>query len=219
MTVRGMVVVGLAGLLLGGCDGGSDDESDDGGSATDATDDGSSATASDTEGDTEGDTQGGGQCPDVIIDGSFEEGPLTLGWSTGSTNWETPICNATCYVGQNRAHDGDWWVWFGGMPVPESAFVSQMIPLAQGSAELVFRVEILAETPSVNDSFTVIVDDQSVFQISGLDEPEYDDYVEVRVDLSDFADGSIHLLSFDANFDGMSTTSFFLDSVEVRSCS
>jgi hypothetical protein len=205
----------LAGLLaLSGCEESSEGDAAGTTSGTDASSGGSGGDPTQTGGDTEA-----GSCPDVVVDGSFEEGPLTIGWMTGSTNWETPICNATCFAGGNEAYDGDWWVWFGGVPVAESAFVSQMLPIAQGSAELVFHVLINSETQSANDTLTVLVDDQNVFMLTGENELEYGQYVEVRVDLTDFADGSIHLLSFDANFDGNSTTSFFLDSVELHSCS
>jgi hypothetical protein len=203
-----------------GC-GGDDGESSSGDADTEgATEAASSATDGDTDsGETAETDTGFDECPDAVLDGSFEEGPNTLGWNTGSTNWETPICNLTCFAGGNRALDGDWWVWFGGVPVPESVFVSQELPIVMGRAELVFHVLVIAETPSLNDTFTVLVDDVNVFQISGMDEPEYEDYVEVRVNLDDFADGMLHTVSFDGNFDGMSTTSFFLDVVELRNCS
>lgn len=181
------------------------------GSPTDAT----GSTGGDTRADTEGT---GDACPDVIADGSFEEGPLGEAWMVGSANFETPICNAACYAGVSQAFDGQWWVWFGGVPVPESAFVAQTVPLISGRAVLHFQLRMQADEPSAGDTLTVVVDGQGVQTISAVDAGLYGEYTEVAVDLGAFADNATHVVSLDANFTAMTTTSFFVDLVELQTC-
>lgn len=47
-----------------------------------------------------------------VGDPSFEAGTPNPAWSEESTNFGTPVCDATC--GASLARTGAWWVWFGG---------------------------------------------------------------------------------------------------------
>lgn len=170
--------------------------------------------------DSDGGSSGGSDdCTDVVVDGGFEMGPRSSAWTQGSQVFDTVICDATCVSGDAQARTGDHWVFFGGVAEPDSAFISQTIPIVGTSATLSFHLRVdTNDGSSFTDSLTVLVDDANLLTVDNTMEPDYADYTLVELDLGDFADNSAHLLSFDANLSGEAITSFFIDDVELLGC-
>jgi hypothetical protein len=152
---------------------------------------------------------------DVILDGSFEAGSPNPFWDEGSTNFGSPLCTiAFCGTGLGTGpHSGDWWAWFGGISAAETGFVRQQVTLDPGVAELRFWLEIPAASGTGQDFLSVSIDGTEVFSVTDADAASFPVYTEVVVDVSEFADGGTHLLSFDSSVFGGGTTNFFLDDV------
>ncbi|MPZ27765.1 MAG: S8 family serine peptidase, partial [Micromonosporaceae bacterium] len=152
---------------------------------------------------------------DVILDGGFEGGSPNPFWDEGSTNFGSPLCTvALCGAGGGTGpHSGTWWAWFGGIDAAETAFVRQQVTLEPGVAELRFWLEIPSASGTGQDFLTVSVDDTEVFSVTDADAASFSTYTEVTVDVSDFADGGTHTLSFDSSGFGGGTTNFFVDDV------
>jgi hypothetical protein len=86
---------------------------------------------------------GGGGCYEVVPDGSFEEGTPNDFWEEDSTNFETPLCDSTCdHEGQNSAHDGDWWAWFGGIDRVEEGSLRTQVALPPTATTLTFQLQM-----------------------------------------------------------------------------
>ncbi|MGH3681460.1 MAG: S8 family serine peptidase [Natronosporangium sp.] len=152
---------------------------------------------------------------DVILDGGFEAGAPNPFWDEGSTNFGTPLCTiALCDSGGGTGpRGGSWWAWFGGIDAAETGFVRQQVTLDPGVAELRFWLEIPAASGTGQDFLRVSIDDSEVFSVTDADAPDFPSYTEVTVDVSDFADGGTHTLSFDSSVFGGGTTNFFVDDV------
>jgi hypothetical protein len=154
-----------------------------------------------------------------ISDGSFEAGNPWASWTVQtSTNFGTPICNtALCGIdgGAAAPFAGDNWIWFGGIAAPENASVGQNIIIPAGSpAALKLQLRIGKVTAPFTDTMTVIVDGLSV---GAFTEPSIAEssYTLRSFDLSAFADGGAHALSF--TYDGTTTgaANFTIDNVSL----
>lgn len=185
-----------------------------------------SATSVDPDGtgdDTVGETTGTpmGECTESLIaDGGFEGGTPSQAWTEMSTNFGTPICDTACTEDAGAdPYAGDWYAWFGGIDTdPEIASVSQSLNIGGETAFLSFRFQINAAAGSGDDFFEVTVDDTTVFLALDTDMPEYDGYTPISVDISDFADGNGHTITFTGDFLGNELTNFFLDEVALVTC-
>ncbi len=158
-----------------------------------------------------------------VADPSFEGGPMGGFWTESSTNFGTPICDvASCSAGGGTGpRTGTYWAWFGGINATEMAAVSQSVTLPAGtSATLTFWLEINACDTTTTDTFAVLVDGLTVFATDNLDPGcGFVGYVLRTVDISSFADGGSHTLSFEGSFTaGAATTNFFLDDVAISVC-
>lgn len=192
-------------------------------------DEGDSSTGSNagvTSGDagTSADSSGTGSllegCGENLLeDPGFEGGSPNDAWTAESDLFGTPICSVDCTddVGAGP-FVGDWWVWFGGVAQPDTAFVRQTVLIPEGMAMLRFGFSINAGSGTANDVFTVLVDEMTMLQINDTEAESYGGWRLVEIDVSSFADGGEHVLSFSASIAGVGVTNFFIDEVEVLPC-
>ncbi len=159
-----------------------------------------------------------------IPDGGFETGTPNAAWSEASLNFGTPICDVPgCGLGTGTGpNSGDFWVWFGGIGVPETGSVEQSVVFEPGDTQLTFEVEqIVCDSPS--DFARVLIDGNVVFSTTGSD-PACGvlGYRTVTIDLvsapgGPYNDGAAHTLraeseTFAINGDG---SNFFFDDFVV----
>lgn len=180
----------------------------------------SDSMTSDSVGETTGVPEG--ECTDNLLgEGGFEGGTPSPAWTEASTNFGTPICDTDCTMDPGAdPYEGNWYAWFGGIDdAPEIASVSQLVTIDGTSAFLAFRFQINAAALSGNDFFEVTVDDETVWLATDAEIADYEGYTPISVDISDFADGNAHTITFtgDVLGDG-ELTNFFLDNVSLVSC-
>ncbi|MEE9212289.1 MAG: LEPR-XLL domain-containing protein [Phycisphaeraceae bacterium] len=149
-----------------------------------------------------------------VVDGGFELGPFGGAWNEFSTNFGTPICDLSCGTGNGTGpHSGNFWAWFGGVFLAtEVASVDQDIVFPTGTATLTFFFEIPAASGTNIDFFNVKIDGTPVFSANDL---SVFLYTQIVLDVSSFADGATHNLSFGATTEGFGVTNFFVDDVEL----
>jgi cytoskeletal protein RodZ len=157
---------------------------------------------------------------DLIQDGSFEAGTPNPFWDEFSTNFGTPLCDAaSCGTGGGTAgpNTGAWWAWFGGSAAFEEGYVEQDVTIPVGTAELSFYFWIGTTGGPATDYFAVEMDGNEIFRVGADEQPSYSAYTLVALDISDYADGGVHTLTFYGRTGGTTTTNFNLDDVVLES--
>jgi len=134
-----------------------------------------------------------------VNDPGFELDTPNPYWTESSTHFGSVLCDlSTC--GGNLAHTGQVWGWFGGLEgMTETAAVSQTVVIPQGpSASLDFCLWIAeADAGSdMHDEFTVKVDGAPLFSADATQIDKYSVYTPVRVDVSAYANGASHAITF-----------------------
>jgi hypothetical protein len=164
---------------------------------------------------------GGGCMPvaNVLMDGGFELGPGGGKWTEASTNFGTPLCDAGCQPSSGGAQAGTYWAWFGGYAAGlEQGSLTQTVTIPQGTATLTFSLAIPA-CGTATDYLRVTVDGAQVFQVTGADAScNSSTYVTKTVNLSAYANGQSHTVSFVSQTTGNGTgsASFFVDTVVLK---
>ena len=158
----------------------------------------------------------GGGTPVPVADPGFETG---AGWTASSTHFTTPVCTRTS-CGFAGARSGNAWAFLGGkQDLPETASLEQTVNLPLGIAKLRFHLWLPSASGNGQDFLRVLVDGQEVFRAGEGDVRFRDTYAQVEIDLSEFADGSSHVLRFESETTGApSHTSFFVDDISVSVC-
>ncbi|MCH8252162.1 MAG: hypothetical protein IID36_06895 [Planctomycetes bacterium] len=155
----------------------------------------------------------------IVADGGFELGSPSPVWDESSTNFGSPICNTMqCGTFFGKPFEGDWWAWFGGSPVLEIGMLSQEVTIATGTATLIFQLDITQANGNGTDFLTVKIDGVEVFTVLESEMNAYHPWTEVAVDISSFADGGTHVLSFESTAQGaggFNFTNFYVDAVEI----
>ncbi len=156
----------------------------------------------------------------LIQDPSFESS-LANGfpWEQLSTNFGTPLCTtANCGTGNGHAgpRSGAVWAWLGGVPVSEIGFVRQTVTFPKGcGATLQFYLWISAEPGSdTSDILSVSIDGLPKFQVNATQASSYSSYKLVSIDLSAYADGNSHVITFYSSTDGQ-IVNFNVDDVSL----
>jgi uncharacterized repeat protein (TIGR01451 family) len=157
----------------------------------------------------------------VVLDGSFEAGSPSTDWAEASTNFGTPLCTiAACGQGTGTGpRTGDWWAWFGGIAAPETGSVTQSVTIPTGATTLSFWVEfpVCVTANGAGDFVRVQVDGNELWREDATAARcNTVGYQQVTVDVSAFADGGAHTLSFNSTITGnTSGSNFFVDDVEI----
>ena len=153
----------------------------------------------------------------IVADGGFELGSPNAAWDEFSTNFGSPICSAgTCTDFFGDAFEGDWWAWFGGATMREIGYLRQEVTIPSGTAILTFWLDITANSGNDVDFLTVSLDRVVLFTVFESEVGEYHPWTEVTIDISPFADGQSHLLSFDSTVTGPMRSNFFVDAVGIN---
>ncbi len=153
----------------------------------------------------------------LVNDGGFEGGAGAGTWAEASSTFGTPLCTAGgCgFGGGTGPNSGDWWTWFGGIAAFEAGSVSQSVVIPGGSTEMTFWLEIPVSSLNGEDFLHVSVDGNILAVYTDADGP-YIGYAQQSVDISGFADGAAHTLSFDSTITGnVGFTNFFVDDVNI----
>ena len=157
---------------------------------------------------------------DIIRDGGFETGgiPSTI-WNNPqtSTNFGTPLCDlAGCGngAGASPPRTGAIWAWFGGATSAETATLGQSVTIPAGTASLRFWMRIGTVTAPFTDVLNVRVDGVTVQTYT---EPAVAEaaYTERVIDLTAFANGASHNITFEYIGTTTGTGSFVVDDVSL----
>jgi uncharacterized repeat protein (TIGR01451 family) len=162
---------------------------------------------------------------DAVRDGGFEafdamalDNPF---WDEASTNFMTPLCDTTiCPTSAGRGpRTGEAWGLFGRtVALLEMASVSQQVVIPVDSdALLKFYFRMPISSGATTDEFTVKMDGMELFRAQG-DDPTSFVFQQVVIDVSSFADGAPHTLSFEAITQNPTATYFVLDDVTLAAC-
>jgi len=161
-------------------------------------------------------------CTNIMIDGSFESGTPWADWTQSSTEYGTPLCDASCgsdtYFGP-RTGVNFIDMYNPSVGVLEEAAVSRAFAFPEG-AEIFFSYYMwigLVNSP-YTDTLRVRVDGAV---IQTYTEPSIVDpgYIFYTHDLSAYADGNSHTIEFyfrGAGSGGLSDTS--IDDLELLVC-
>jgi len=159
-----------------------------------------------------------GSPQNLIQDPSFEAYTPNPHWLEYSYNFDTPMCTvADCGDGEGSAgpRTGNVWVWLGGTADYEYGYVEQTLTIPTNATQLQFYLWIgSANYPSFSDYFAVEVDGIEVFYADATMLSIYTTYTPVYIDISAFADGGQHTVSFLAITDGQ-IVNFNLDDIII----
>lgn len=160
----------------------------------------------------------------IVQDGGFESGTPNASWDEFSSNFPSPICNASCTIGgvTNLAHSGSYWAWFGGI-ADERGTLTQTVTIPNvATAQLKFFLRYGSREAGAlgNDYLRVFMDGNQLFQItdSQADFNTYggSDYTEVTLNINSYADGLVHTLVFDSYIGtGEGIDDFLVDDVSI----
>ena len=156
-----------------------------------------------------------------LQDPSFEAYTPNPYWAETSTNFGTPLCTlGDCGNGAGTAapRTGSVWSWFGGVPVDETATLSQTINIPSGIPDLrlnfYFWIGAAAPGSDAADVFTARIDGVPVFSANATQISSYASYTLVSVDVSAYSDGASHTITFSSVTTGQLVT-FNLDDVAL----
>jgi hypothetical protein len=154
----------------------------------------------------------------TVDDGGFEAGTPNPVWAEASTNFGTPLCTiGSCGAGGGSGpHAGTYWAWFGGIAAPETGSVAQPIQITNGlPATIDFFLEIPVASGNGVDFLELQLDGTPVWSVLE-NAPGFMTYAPVSVDISAYADGAAHTLTFFSTITGSATTNFFVDDVSLN---
>ena len=110
---------------------------------------------------------------------------------------------------------GSNWVILGNNSGTEHASLSQSVTIPSGQAVLEFYLWTTSNSGvDQNDTFSATIDGAPVFTTSAADKKLYSSYTQVSVDVSAYANGLSHLISFKADTTGQ-IVFFNLDDVAL----
>lgn len=155
----------------------------------------------------------------LIADGTFdtEPTPWPLWTIQTSTNFGTPLCDATCGTGGNTAgpFSGANWAWFGGAPVQELATLGQTYTVpSTGPATLTFQMWVAAPSGPLTDRLEVRVDGTllQTFMEPPVAEPGY----SLRTIPLNFATTGSHTILFSYFGPGEGGANFNVDNIALN---
>jgi len=150
----------------------------------------------------------------VVAGGGFEEGKPNPYWDEASTNFSSPLCDASC--SGPDAHAGDWYVWFGGIDdADETGSVEQTVTIpAGGKASLNFW--LMMGVNAGTGSMRALLDGNELFKVTEADASSYGEYKQVTLNVGAYADGNAHVLRFESTTYEGGITNFFLDDVALE---
>ncbi len=153
---------------------------------------------------------------ELIQDPGFESTVAgdSPGWTEADSLFGSPICDASC--GFDFAHAGSWWAWFGGSATAgHTGSVSQTLNIPVGANSLTYWYFFPGGTAPFDATLTVKVDGTTVkTHTEVLDAMA--DYEQQTVDITTFADGGSHTLSFNYLNGAAGLTAMMVDDVSIQ---
>jgi hypothetical protein len=155
----------------------------------------------------------------VVGDGGFEAGVGGGTWAEDSLNFGTPICDlGACGTGTGTGpFNGDYWAWFGGISAYEYGSVTQDLVIPTDATTMTFWLEQYV-CDSADDYVEVSIDGDVLFVSTGGDALcGVFGYTQQAVDISAYADGGVHTLTFYSEIFATNGggSNFFVDDVEI----
>jgi hypothetical protein len=153
---------------------------------------------------------------ELVADGSFEAAVQgdSPSWTEADSELDTPLCSPA-FCDFDLARTGDWFSWFGGLSVAgHSGSVSQSVTIPAGTTALSYWLQSDGGTAPFNATLTVKVDGTTVKTYTEQAAPDAD-YSQQLVNISAFANGSAHTVSFNYLNGATGLTSWFLDDVSI----
>ncbi|MGN6519541.1 MAG: ExeM/NucH family extracellular endonuclease [Dokdonella sp.] len=114
-------------------------------------------------------------------------------------------------------HDGEFTAWFGGWDAgAETQHFAQSVTLPSGGPLYLNYWRFVAGGPDVPANLVVSVDGVAV-QTTDLSTQLDDDYVLQSIDVTAYADGGVHVIRFEYDYDGTGSTdgNTFVDDVTI----
>lgn len=155
-------------------------------------------------------TIGEGGC--LVADGSFEAGKPSSFWSETSTNYGSPLCDASCDTGGGTGpHSGYWWARFGGViGAVEEGSLEQTVIIESSARYLNFYLEV--PTAGTNGYLRVMLDGNTLLEVTEAHTASYGTYRGVSLDISSYADDGSHTLKLESRTEpSTGALNFFVD--------
>lgn len=155
----------------------------------------------------------------LVQDGGFEAGFVPTYWAQTSTNFGTPVCDASC--GGVGPRTGTFWGWFGGAgTAAEAGSLQQVGGIATGPARLNFYLwwsSSVSTPPDPSAFFNVKIDGNTIFSLTPATAGPYSTaYTLASVDIAAYADGNTHTLRFESsNAASSGATNIHLDDISI----
>jgi len=157
-----------------------------------------------------------------VKDGSFEAGSPNPVWQEVSLLYGTPLCGpGLCseVPGLAEPRSGDWWIWFGGPPVAETAALTQTLYIPPSATTLEFYLWIGEHSGNgSSDRLRVLIDGSEVFRVDESSTAYDAGYTLVSVPVAAFA-GADRALSFEYtslnSLNPPAATSFNIDDIAL----
>ncbi len=168
---------------------------------------------------------------DDIADGGLEGGSPNDDWTEGGScpgcviEGFEPICSEA-FCGTDRARDGAWFAWFGGIAFDPSAAgpnigtLSQVVTISSSATDLTFDLDTQCSGDPA-DTLVVDIDGTTIGTISCT--TSLPGYTPQSFPLGAFADGAAHTVTFTgtnlcSNFvtDPTCQSNFFVDNIAIE---
>lgn len=160
---------------------------------------------------------------ELVQDGGFEGGASgdSPSWTEADSIFGTPLCTvAACGTGGGTSgpHAGSVWAWFGGDPTAgHTGSMSQSVTIPTGNtATLTYYYWNGAVTTPFDATLTVKIDGTTVKTHTEASTAEAA-YSLQTVDVSSFANGAAHTLSFNYVNGGTGGNNMSIDDVSISS--
>lgn len=168
---------------------------------------------------------------DEVRDGGLEAGRLNPDWTRSGDcagcilPASDPLCSeAVC--GVDRAADGAWYAWFGGIPFDPAVSGPHLQTLSQslsiGSSATTLSFELDTQCSSADDVLTIAIDADPPLLTLACNQSLLQ-YTEHTVDISAYADGGVHTVTFHGvnrctafATDPSCQSNFFVDNVHIH---
>ena len=157
----------------------------------------------------------------AIDDGGLEDGLPNAFWAVSPeddvvTQFE-PICSQV-FCGPALAEDGAWYAWFGGSSLPNLQTLAQTLTIPATADTLDFNL-LVGICDSPNDTLAIDVDGTEVYNqpCTATLADEFPVYAPVSVDISAFADGNEHTITFTGNTVATNggNSNYFVDNITL----
>jgi hypothetical protein len=163
---------------------------------------------------------------EVVLDGGFEaavEDPEfvlnSLNWTEADSLFDSPLCNEDlCGTGGGTAgpHGGSVWAWFGGSATAgHTGSLTQTLTIPAGTKALSYWFRNGSVLAPFDATLTVKVDSTTVRTHTEAATAQ-GAYTQQLVNISAFADGASHTLSFNYLNGGAGVTNMTVDDVSIE---